>query len=121
MRRKKPKRNRSRTTIVIEPTTFDTLWYAKDRFGKLVGGKTTWGSFLEQAVLHLEADVLMPSVKATRYNPYVYVAECPKCGIEEYPLMGNYGTDDNPKGRRRRRTAWKVKCKKCGVEYIALG
>ena len=121
MRRKKPKRIRSRTTIVIEPTTFDILWSAKDKFSKLVGGKTTWGSFLEQAVLHLEAHILTTSVRATRYNPYVYVAECPDCGTEEYPLMGNYGTEDNPKKRRRRRTIWKIVCSRCGKEYIAIG
>jgi len=84
-------------------------------------GKTTWGSFLEQAVLYLEANLLLPSVKAVRYSPYVYVAECPVCKTEEYPLRGNYGTDDNPKGRRRRRIIWKIKCSKCGEEYIALG
>jgi hypothetical protein len=106
---------------VIDPATFNILWNGKDRFSELVGGKTTWGSFLEQAILHLEANLLTPSVKATRYNPYVYVAECPGCGVEEYPLRGNYGTEENPKGRRRRRTIWKIKCKNCGKDYIALG
>jgi len=97
-----------RTTIHFDPIDFDALWAAKERFRKLVGGKITWVGFLEQAVLFLEAQCLLPSVKARRYNPYVYGADCPNCGTEEYPL------------RRRRRVIWKVKCSKCGKEYIAL-
>lgn len=84
------------------------LWADKERFKQLVGGKMTWDGFLEQSALFMEAQCLLPSVKAIRYNPYVYGADCPKCGFEEYPL------------RRRGKIIWKVKCRKCGWEYVAL-
>lgn len=102
-------RKSDRRAIVVGIDTFETLWQAKERFRKLAGGKITWAGFLEQAVLFLEAGCLLPAVKAERLNPYVYLANCPDCKTEEYPL------------RRRRRVIWKVKCSKCGKEYIALG
>lgn len=98
----------SRTTIVIAPQDFDILWKAKERFRGMVRGRTTWTSFLSQAVLFLEAQHFLPSVKATRYNPYVYAAICPYCGVEASPL------------RRRREIIWKIKCSHCDGEYIAL-
>jgi len=94
--------------VTVDINTYETLWQAREKFRKHVGGKMTWANFLEQAVLYLEAQCLLPSAKATRYNPYVYGVECPNCKTEEYPL------------RRRRRVAWKVKCSGCGQEYIAL-
>ena len=105
---------------MVEPKTLDALLREKERFTASVGGKTTWGSFLEQAVLCLEAYSLLPSAKAIRYNPYIYGVECPNCGAEEYPLKAHYGSGDNPEKRKRRRVIWKVKCSKCGKEYIAL-
>jgi len=97
-----------RGSIVVGIDAFEALWQSKERFRKLVGGKITWAGFLEQAVLFLESQCLLPAVKATRYNPYVYGVECPNCKTEEYPL------------RRWRRIIWKVKCSNCGKEYIAL-
>jgi len=101
--------------ITVDIRTFEELWQSKERFRKLSKekpvwkGKLTWSDFLGQAVLFLEAQYsIIPSVEATRYNPYVYGAKCPNCGTEKYPL------------RRRRKIIWKIKCSKCGKEYIAL-
>lgn len=102
------------TQITIDSRTFDTIWRVKEAFRKLVGGKVTWDSFLEQAALSLEAEFLLPSVKAVRYNPYIYSAECPSCRVEKYPLR-KIGL------RGRYRLAWRIKCSGCGKEYVALG
>lgn len=103
------------TNLLVDVDTYEELLRAKERFrnlpdGKLTWrGKFTWSDFLSQAVTLLEARYrLLPSAEAIRYNPYVYGAECPNCHKEEYPL------------RRRKRRIWKIRCKRCGFEYIAL-
>lgn len=97
-----------RTAIVLDVDTFDKLWRSKELFRKIIGGKITWAGFIEQAVLFLEAQCLLPSVKAIRYNRYIYGAECPNCKTREYPLGG------------RGRIVWKIKCPNCSTEFIAL-
>ncbi|MBU0778175.1 hypothetical protein KKF82_07945 [Patescibacteria group bacterium] len=97
------------TSISVDSKLYNRLWQTKAELGKVGGRKLTWNRFMEQYLLLLDALLRsMVMVKAVRYNPYVYGANCPYCKTDEYPL------------RRRGVIIWKVKCSKCGKEYIAL-
>lgn len=110
--------SRIRNHLEIERGYFETILTAKEQFKELLPktkwGKqgrhaVSWGSFLCQATLFLEAFHFTPYVKANRYNQYVYGGICPNCGCEEYPLR-------NRKGE----IIWKIDCAKCGITFIAI-